>query len=65
MKAGLQYRSTNGDTKALKILHCEDLVIVLGVQERTQGLERLVALDNGFRKKSSELHSNVHPESSH
>ena len=31
-------RSTNGDAKALKALYCENLVVILGFQERTQRL---------------------------
>ena len=31
-------RSTNGDAKALTALYCENLVVILGFQERTQRL---------------------------
>ena len=45
-KPSYERRSTSVDAKALKALYCENLVVVLGVQERTQKLERLVAVDN-------------------
>ena len=44
-KTSDEISSTNGDAKTLKPRHCEYFMIVLRVQEGTQGLQGRIALD--------------------